>query len=147
MRLLPALRAGILLLTLLLPPAFVCQAAEEHPSASPASNQPGNFQDDLKRHAKAAGAFFKDRAHRVAVASKAVAHEVATTAKRGAAETRAAFKGKTPAPSSTVSISRSARLSTGNKAGSASALLWRLQAGRTGAGAKRFGITRTRPTL
>jgi hypothetical protein len=37
--------------------------------------------------------------NRVAVASKAVSHEIVTAAKRGAAETRAAFRGeKTETP-------------------------------------------------
>jgi len=47
------------------------------------------------------GAKCKEGAQRVAVAARGVAHEIATAAKRGAAQTRAAFhREKTEAPAS-----------------------------------------------
>lgn len=72
-------------------PIQVALAAEDRPTDAPVSNHGSSFAEAVKSDTKAAGATFKDGAHRVAVASKAVAHEIATAAKRGAAATRAAF--------------------------------------------------------
>ena len=66
-------------------------AADDQPAAAPASNHGSAFAEAVKRDTRAAGAAFKDGAHRVAAASKAVAHEIAAAAKRGAAATRDAF--------------------------------------------------------
>jgi hypothetical protein len=85
---------------LFLAPMIAAQAADEQPRESSVSTHAKAFGEAVKRDAKVVGAKSKEGAHRVAVAAKAVGHEVATAAKRGAAATRAAFKGEKPeAPS------------------------------------------------
>jgi len=71
----------------------VIAAADDQPKESAISTQAKAFGQAVKRDAKTVGAKSKEGAHRVAVAAKAVGHEVATAAKRGAAATRAAFRG------------------------------------------------------
>jgi hypothetical protein len=84
---------------LLVAPFIAAHAADDRPTESAVSAHAKSFGVAVKRDTKAVGAACKEGAHRVAVASKAVAHERVTTAKRGAAETRAAFRGeKTETP-------------------------------------------------
>ena len=83
--------------TLLLAPVIGVQAAdapEGSTNESSISAHAKSFGAAVKRDAKVVGEKSKEGAHRVAVAAKAVGHEVATAAKRGAAATRAAFKGE-----------------------------------------------------
>ena len=85
--------------TLQLAPVIAAHAAGDEPQESSISTHAKSFGEAVKRDAKVVGAKSKEGAHRVAVAAKAVGHEVATAAKRGAAATRAAFKGeKSEAP-------------------------------------------------
>jgi hypothetical protein len=86
--------------TLLLTPAEAAdnRPPESRPQESSVSTHAKAFGEAVKRDAKVVGAKSKEGAHRVAVAAKAVGHEVATAAKRGAAATRAAFKGEKPEP-------------------------------------------------
>jgi hypothetical protein len=84
---------SIAIAVLLAAPARFAVAEEDQQSAAHESTHDG-LGATIKRDAKKTGAAVKEGAHRVAVASKAVGHEVATAAKRGAAATRAAFKGK-----------------------------------------------------
>jgi len=79
---------------LILAPAIAARAADDQPQESSVSTHAKAFGEAVKRDAKVVGAKSKEGAHRVAVAAKAVGHEVATAAKRGAAATRAAFKGE-----------------------------------------------------
>lgn len=83
--------AARVFLTLLFAPIHVSLAAENTSADAPMSHHGGSFTEAVKRDAKAVGATFKDGAHRAAVASEAVAHEIAAAAKRSAAATRAAF--------------------------------------------------------
>jgi hypothetical protein len=83
----------------LLAPFIAAHAADDQPAESAVSAHAKSFGVAVKRDAKAVGAGCKEGAHRVAAASKVVAHEIATAAKRGAAGTRAAFRGeKTETP-------------------------------------------------
>jgi hypothetical protein len=86
---------SITVAVLLTAPLQFADAAEDHQSAAPESTHEG-LGATIKRDSKKTGAAIKEGAHRVAVASKAVGHEVATAAKRGAAATRAAFRGQKP---------------------------------------------------
>jgi hypothetical protein len=84
---------------LLLAPVIAAHAADDQPKESAISTHAKAFGQAVKRDAKTVGAKSKEGAHRVAVAAKAVGHEVATAARRGAAATRAAFRGdKTETP-------------------------------------------------
>ena len=80
--------------TLLLTPVIAAEAAGDGPQESSISTHATSFGEAVKRDAKVVGAKCKEGAHRAAVAAKAVGHEVATAAKRGAAQTRAAFRGE-----------------------------------------------------
>jgi hypothetical protein len=80
--------------TLQLTPVIAAHAADDQPQESSVSAHAKAFGEAVKRDAKVVGAKSKEGAHRVAVAAKAVGHEVATAAKRGAAATRAAFRGE-----------------------------------------------------
>jgi hypothetical protein len=82
--------------TLLLVPVIAAHAAGDESQESSMSTHAKSFGEAVKRDAKTVGAKCKEGAHRVAVAAKAVGHEVATAAKRGAAATRAAFRGEKP---------------------------------------------------
>ena len=79
---------------LLLTPVIAAETAGDQSQESSISKHAKAFGEAVKRDAKAVGAKSKEGAHRVAVAAKAVGHEVATAAKRGAAATRAAFRGE-----------------------------------------------------
>jgi len=86
---------------LLMTPAIAADTTGDPPRDSSISTHAKAFGEAVKRDAKVVGAKSKEGAHRVAVAAKAVGHEVATAAKRGAAATRAAFRGeKSESPSS-----------------------------------------------
>jgi hypothetical protein len=85
--------------TLQLTPVIAAETTGDQSQESSISTHAKAFGEAVKRDAKVVGAKSKEGAHRVAVAAKAVGHEVATAAKRGAAATRAAFKGeKSEAP-------------------------------------------------
>jgi hypothetical protein len=87
--------------TLLLAPVIAAHAAGDESQESSMSTHAKSFGEAVKRDAKTVAAKCKEGAHRTAVAAKAVGHEVATAAKRGAAATRAAFRGEKPeAPAS-----------------------------------------------
>jgi hypothetical protein len=79
---------------LLATPVVAADATGDPPRDSSISTHAKAFGEAVKRDAKTVGAKSKEGAHRVAVAAKAVGHEVATAAKRGAAATRAAFRGE-----------------------------------------------------
>ena len=80
--------------TLLLAPVMAAHAADRDPQGSSLSTHVKSFGEAVKRDARIVGAKCREGAHRVAVAAKAVGHEIATASKRGAAETRAAFRGE-----------------------------------------------------
>ena len=80
---------------LLLMPVLAAQASDQGQESS-VSAHARSFGEAVKRDAKIVGANCKEGAHRVAVAAKAVGHEIATASKRGAAQTRAAFRGEKP---------------------------------------------------
>ena len=87
--------AGLLVAwSLLLTPSIAAHAAEDAPHESAISAHAKSFGAAVKRDTKAVSAKCKEGAHRVAVAAKAVGHEIGTAAKRGAAATRAAFRGE-----------------------------------------------------
>jgi hypothetical protein len=88
--------AAVLLVawSLLLTPSIAAHAAEDAPHESAISAHAKSFGAAVKRDTKAVSAKCKEGAHRVAVAAKAVGHEIGTAAKRGAAATRAAFRGE-----------------------------------------------------
>jgi hypothetical protein len=95
----PALASALLLTPVLLTPVIAAETAGDQSQESSVSTHAKAFGEAVKHDAKVVGAKSKEGAHRVAVAAKAVGHEVATAAKRGAAATRAAFKGeKSEAP-------------------------------------------------
>jgi hypothetical protein len=76
-------------------------AAADQPRESAIWTHARSFGAAVKRDTKVLGDDCKEGAHRVAIAAKAVGHEIATAAKRGAAESRAAFRGeKVSTPSS-----------------------------------------------
>jgi hypothetical protein len=82
--------------SLLLTPYIAASAAEDQPHESAISTHASSFGAAVKHDAKAVSDSCKKIGHRVAVAvaAKAVGHEIGTAAKRGAAETRAAFSGE-----------------------------------------------------
>jgi hypothetical protein len=80
--------------TLQLTPVIAAETAGDGPQESSISTHAKAFGEAVKRDAKVVGAKSKEGAQRVAVAAKAVGHEAATAAKRGAAATRAAFRGE-----------------------------------------------------
>ncbi len=87
--------------TLALAPTIVVQAAEttaDQTAKTAPIMHANSFGEHVRRDAKAAAAAFKETAHRVGVAAKAVGHEIATAAKRSTAETRAAMRGEKIAP-------------------------------------------------
>lgn len=85
--------AGALILAALTVAAIMPPPAEAVPaSIAPRSEPQESLRKAIQHDARAAGVFFKEGAHRIAVASKAMGHEIATAAKRGAAETRKAFR-------------------------------------------------------
>jgi hypothetical protein len=78
----------------LLTPSIAAHAAEDAPHESAISAHAKSFGAAVKHDTKAVSAKCKEGAHRVAIAAKAVGHEIGTAAKRGAAATRAAFRGE-----------------------------------------------------
>jgi len=92
-------RAASLLVvgTLLLTPWVAVHAAEDAPHESAISTHARAFGAAVRHDSQVVGAKCKEGAQRVAVAARAVGHEIATAAKRGAAQTRAAFHGEKPA--------------------------------------------------
>ena len=87
-------RCGALVVIVALSLAYPATSHASSPWPAPA---PGSLRHDdlgasIKHSARAAGIFFKGGAHRIADASKSLAHEIAMAAKRGANETRAAFQ-------------------------------------------------------
>jgi hypothetical protein len=87
--------------TLLLMPCVAVHAAENAPQESAISTHARAFGAVVRHDSQVVGAKCKEGAQRLAVAARAVAHEIATAAKRGAVQTRAAFHGeKTEAPAS-----------------------------------------------
>ena len=92
-----SVRRGAVLLaacSLLLAPYIAAPAADNEPHQSSISIQAKAFGAAVKRDAKAVGARCKEGAHRIAVAAKSVGQQITTAAKRGAAGTRAAFRGE-----------------------------------------------------
>lgn len=67
---------------------------EDRGSSDPPATGFSHLKQTAQHDSRVAAAAIKDGAHRVAVAAKAVGHEIAMASKRGAAETRAAFKGE-----------------------------------------------------
>jgi hypothetical protein len=84
----PALLIGW---SLLLAPYMV---AADQPRESAIRTHARSFGAAVKRDTKMLGEDCKEGAHRVAIAAKAMGHEMATAAKRAAAESRAAFGGE-----------------------------------------------------
>ena len=92
--------ASLLLASSLLLAPYIAASAEDKPHESEISTQARSFGTVVKHDAKVVGDGCKKIAHRAALAAQAVGHEIGAAAKRGAAETRAAFAGekaKTPA--------------------------------------------------
>jgi hypothetical protein len=78
--------------SLLLMPCIAAHAVEDERHESAIYSHAKHFGAVLRQNGKTVGAGCKDGAHRIAVAVKGVGHEIAFAAKRGAAETRAAFR-------------------------------------------------------
>jgi len=89
-------------ITCALLPIARAQASTDSDSSDTGSSRLHHFSETAKHRAAAAGSAIKEGAHRVAVASKAVGHEIATAAHRGALEARAALKGEKPDDRSTA---------------------------------------------